>query len=193
MLISQGVPMILGGDEIGRTQQGNNNAYCQDNSISYYDWNLDQEHRDLLAFTTNAIALRKAHPVFRRGSFLTGEQPRPGAGDDVVWLWTDGTPMTPDRWNSGSLSFAMWLNGAALTDTDADGNAVSDDTFLILFNASWNPQVFTLQPASLGKAWVMVLDTTQPTGSPAPGSPLLTAGTQCSVSARSLLALLRKD
>ena len=193
MLISQGVPMILGGDEIGRTQQGNNNAYCQDNSISWYDWNLDQERRDLLAFTTKAIALRKAHPVFRRRSFLTGQQLRPGAGDDVVWLWTDGTPMTPDHWNSGSLSFAMWLNGAALTDTDADGNALSDDTFLILFNAPWKPQVFTLPSSSLGATWMPILDTTQATGSAAPGSPLLTAGTQCSVGARSLLALFRKD
>jgi isoamylase len=94
MLISQGVPLILGGDEIGRTQQGNNNTYCQDNAISYYDWNLDQERRDLLAFASRAIGLRKAHNVFRRRSFLTGQEPRPGSGDDVVWLWTDGTPMT---------------------------------------------------------------------------------------------------
>ena len=121
LLISQGVPMILGGDEIGRTQGGNNNAYCQDNPINYYDWNLDQERRDLLAFTSFGIGLRREHPVFRRRSFLTGQQPRTGSGDDVVWLWTDGTPMTSDRWNSGSLAFAMWLNGAALTDTDANG------------------------------------------------------------------------
>ena len=193
MLMSQGVPMILGGDEIGRTQRGNNNAYCQDNPISYYDWDLDRDRRDLLAFAMKAIALRKAHPVFRRRSFLTGQQPRPGAGEDVVWLWTDGTPMTPDQWNSGSLAFAMWLNGLALTDTDADGNAFTDDTFLILFNASWDPQVFTLPPASLGNTWMPVLDTTQPTGSPAPGSALLTAGTPCNVGARSLLALLHKD
>ncbi len=119
MLMSQGVPMILGGDEIGRTQDGNNNTYCQENAVGNYDWNLDQERRDLLAFTTKAIALRKAHPVFRRRSFLIGQQPRAGCGDDVVWVWTDGTPMTPDHWNSGSLAFAMWLNGAALIDTDA--------------------------------------------------------------------------
>ncbi|MGO9151818.1 glycogen debranching protein GlgX, partial [Mycobacterium sp.] len=193
MLISQGVPMILGGDEIGRTQQGNNNTYCQDNAVSYYDWNLDQERRDLLAFTTKAIELRKAHPVFRRRSFLTGQQPRPGSGEDVAWLWTDGTRMTPDHWNSGSLAFAVWLSGAALTDTDTDGKALTDDTFLILFNASWNSQVFTLPSSSLGTTWMPVLDTTQATGSAAPGSPPLTAGTQCSVGARSLLALVRRD
>jgi isoamylase len=181
--------MILGGDEIERTQQGNN-AYCQDNPISWYDWNLDQERRDLLAFTAKAIALRKAHPVFRRHNFLTGQQPGPGAGEDVVWLWTDGTPMTPEHWNSGSLVFAMWLNGAALTETDADGNVLSDDTFLILFNASWNPQVFNLPSASLGATWTRVLDTTQDTGSPA-SSTALPADSAYTSSPRSLLVLRR--
>jgi glycogen operon protein len=191
LLMSQGVPMLMGGDEIGRTQGGNNNAYCQDNAISYYDWNLDQERLDLLAFTARAIGLRKEHRVFRRGSFLTGQQPRPGAGEDVVWLWTDGTPMAPDHWNSGSLAFAMWLNGAALTDTDADGNALTDDTFLILFNASWNPQVFSQPSSSLGTTWMPVLDTTQATGSPAPSSTPLPADSAYTLSPRSLLALRR--
>ncbi|MBV8350081.1 MAG: glycogen debranching protein GlgX [Mycolicibacterium sp.] len=191
MLMSQGVPMILGGDEIGRTQQGNNNTYCQDNPISYYDWNLDQQRTDLLAFTTLAIGLRKQHPVFRRRSFLTGQQPRTGSGEDVAWLWTDGTPMTSDRWNSGSLAFAMWLNGAALTDTDANGTPLTDDTFLVLFNASWNPQPFTLPPASLGTTWTPVLDTTQSTGLPAPPSTALPAGSAYSLGPRSLLVLRR--
>ena len=191
MLISQGVPMILGGDEIGRTQQGNNNTYCQDNPISWYDWDLDQDRADLLAFTTKAIALRKAHPVFRRRSFLTGQQPRPGSGDDVVWLWTDGTPMTSDRWSSGSLAYAMWLNGAALTDTDANGEVLTDDTFLILFNPSWNPQAFTLPPASLGTTWIPVLDTTSSTGLPAPPPTALAAGSTYTLNQRSLLVLRR--
>ncbi len=190
-LISQGVPMLLGGDEIGHTQQGNNNAYCQDNAISWYDWDLDQERTDLLAFASRAIGLRREHRVFRRGSFLTGQQPRTGRGDDVVWLWTDGTPMTSNRWNSGSLAFAMWLNGAALTDTDADGNVRTDDTFLILFNASWNPQVFTLPPASLGTTWMPVLDTTQSTGLPALSSTALPAGSAYTLNPRSLLVLRR--
>jgi isoamylase len=189
LLLSQGVPMILGGDEIGRTQQGNNNAYCQDNAISYYNWNLDQGHRDLLAFNARAIALRKAHPVFRRRSFLTGQQPRPGVGDDVAWLWTDGTPMTPDHWNSGSLAFALWLNGAGLTDTDADGQALHDDTFVILFNASWNPQAFTLPTAGFGDTWIPVLDTTQGTGSPPPSLTAVSAESAYTLPARSLLVL----
>ena len=193
MLMSQGVPMILGGDEIGRTQQGNNNTYCQDNAISYYDWNLDQQRADLLAFTTRAIGLRKQHPVFRRRGFLTGQQPRTGSGEDVVWLWTDGTPMTSDRWNSGSLAFAMWLNGAALTDTDANGTPLADDTFLVLFNASWNPQPFTLPPSSLGTTWTPVLDTTQSTGLPVPSSSALPAGSAYSLGPRSLLVLRRTE
>ena len=193
LLMSQGVPMISGGDEIGRTQLGNNNAYCQDNAVSWYDWDLDQQRRDLLAFTIRAISLRNAHPVFRRRSFLTGQQPRPGAGDDVVWLSTDGTPMTQDKWNSGSLAVAVWLNGAALTATDAHGTVLTDDTFLILFNASWNPQVFTLPPSSSGTTWVPVLDTTQATGSAAPGVTVLRAGSEYSLGARSLLVLLRTE
>jgi glycogen operon protein len=190
LLISQGIPMILGGDEIGRTQRGNNNAYCQDNAITYYDWELDQERRDLLAFASRVIGLRRAHNVFRRRSFLTGQEPRPGSGEDVVWLWTDGSPMTSDRWNSGSLAVGMWLNGAALTDTDANGNVLTDDTFLILFNASWNPQVFTLPPTSLGAAWMQVLDTTQVTGLPVPSTPLA-ADSAYTLNPRSLLVLRR--
>jgi isoamylase len=193
MLISQGVPMILGGDEIGRTQQGNNNAYCQDNPISWYDWDLDQDRRDLLAFTTRAIGLRKAHTVFRRRSFLTGQQPRPGSGEDVVWLWTDGTPMTPDHWNSGSLAFAICLNGAALADTDVNGTPLTDDTFLVMFNASWNAQVFTLPPSSLGIAWMPVLDTIEPTGLPLPSSTALPAGSSYTLSSRGLLVLRRQQ
>ena len=99
--------------------------------------------------------------------------------------------MTPDRWNSGSLAFGMWLNGAALTDTDADGNALTDDTFLILFNAAWNPQVFTLPSSSLGATWMPVLDTTQSTGSPAPSSTAVPADSGYTLSQRSLLVLRR--
>jgi isoamylase len=156
--------MILGSDEMARTQQGNSNADCQDNSISWYDWALDQERRDRLAFTTLAIALRRAHRVVRRGSFSAGQESRPGAGVEVVWLWTDGTPMIPDRWNCGGAGVWHVAHGAALTDTDADGNVLTEDTFRILFNASWNPQTFALPPFSLGAAWLPVLDTTQDSG-----------------------------
>jgi glycogen operon protein len=191
LLLSQGVPMLLGGDEIGRTQQGNNNAYCQDNAISWYDWNLDQDRSDLLAFTTLAISLRKAHPVLRRKTFLLGQPPRPGTSDDVDWLWVDGTPMTADRWNSGALTVAMWLNGAALVDTDNHGVLLTDDTFLLLFNAWWEPATFTLPDVSRGATWQLVLDTNQPTGVPAAAVPALAAGSGYSLAPRSLLVLRR--
>ena len=137
------------------------------------------------------IELRKAHPVFRRRSFLTGQQPRSDTGEDVAWLWTNGTPMTQDTWNTGSLAFAVWLNGAALTDTDPHATVLTDDTFLVLFNACGNPQAFTLPPSSLGSAWVPALDTTQATGSPAPYASALPADSAYSLGARSLLVLRR--
>lgn len=189
LLLSQGVPMIQGGDEIGRTQQGNNNAYNQDSPLSWYDWNLDQDSKDLLAFTTLMIGLRRAHPVFRRQTFLLGGPPRPGTGDDVDWLWIDGTPMTADRWNSGALSISVWLNGNALVDTDDQGGIRTDDTFLLLFNAWWDPAPFTLPDASHGVTWAVVVDTNQPTGAPAPPVATLTAGASCVVGPRSMFVL----
>ena len=193
LLVSQGVPMLCGGDEIGRTQQGNNNAYCQDNATTWYDWGgsqgLDQERSDLLAFTRLAVGLRRAHPVFRRRTFFLGQQPPTGHGDDIEWLWLDGTPMTPSLWNSGSLALGMWLNGASLEDTDAHGTVLADDTFLVLFNASWNPAGFTLPPAARGNTWAPLLDTTFATGAPPAGAPVLAAGTGLTLAPRSMLVL----
>jgi isoamylase len=191
LLLSQGVPLILGGDEIGRTQHGNNNAYCQDTPVSWYDWNLDRDRDELLAFTTLAISLRKAHPVFRRRTFFLGQPPRPGTSNDVDWLWVDGTPMTSDHWNSGAFTIGMWLNGAALVDTDDRGTVLTDDTFLLLFNAWWKPGTFTLPDASRGATWMPVLDTNQPTGAPATPVPTLAAGSGYTLGPRSLLVLRR--
>ena len=189
LMLSQGVPMILGGDEIGRTQQGNNNAYCQDNPTTWYDWDLDRDRADLLAFTTLAISLRKAHPVFRRRTFLLGQPPRPGTSDDVDWLWADGTPMTPDRWNSGALALQVRLNGGALSDTDEHGTVATDDTFLLLVNASWQPADLTLPDAGGAAMWSPVLDTTRPTGVPALPGASLAAGSSYSLAPRSLQVL----
>jgi isoamylase len=101
--------------------------------------------------------------------------------------------MTPDHWNSGSLAVAMWLNGAALVDTDGNGTPLTDDTFLVLFNASWNPQVFTLPPSSPGTTWMPVLDTTESTGLPLPSSIALPAASACTLSPRGLLVLRRQQ
>ncbi|HEX6354444.1 glycogen debranching protein GlgX [Actinophytocola sp.] len=190
LLFSQGVPMILGGDEIGRTQQGNNNAYCQDNEISWYDWNLDQERQELLEFSKLVIGLRRAHPVFRRRVFLTGEENDAGLGKDVEWFSVDGTPMTDERWGSGTLTVGMWLNGAVLLDP-MTCDPQPDDTFLLLCNAWWEPQPFSLPDRRYGVSWVPVVDSVEPTGVPARPTPVLQAGTGYTLAPRSLLLLRR--
>jgi isoamylase len=136
LLLSTGVPMLLGGDEIGRTQQGNNNAYCQDGPMSWYDWNLDAPRTSLLAFCRRVVALRRAHPGLRRRSYFTGQEPRPGVGPDVVWLGHNGQSLDDAGWNSGLAALGMWLNGNALTDIDTKGGLVGDDVMLFLINGT---------------------------------------------------------
>ena len=125
LLLSQGIPMLLGGDEIGRTQQGNNNAYCQDNEISWFDWN--SADRGLLEFTRRVIRLRNEHPVFRRRGWFKG-RPLHGAGiSDIAWLRTDGEPMSEEDWQQGfAKSLMVFLNGEALHDTDREGTRLRD-------------------------------------------------------------------
>jgi len=148
LLLSQGVPMLLGGDEIGRTQKGNNNAYCQDNEISWLDWSLDDAKRSLLAFTRHLIALRAAHPVFRRRDFFQG-RPLIGAEvRDVIWLQPDGSEMTVEVWqHDQARALAVFLAGDGLNDVDARGQALSDDSFVMFFNASADAVQFSLPPA----------------------------------------------
>ncbi len=135
LILSQGVPMILGGDELSRTQHGNNNAYCQDNDINWYDWSLDDRKQAFLTFVTRMIAFRKAHPNFNRHRFLTGRPDEVGARD-VVWWHPDGREMGDGDWADGALqAMGMWLNGNRINSVDARGNVLSDDTFLVLINA----------------------------------------------------------
>ncbi len=135
LLLSQGVPMLLGGDELSRTQRGNNNAYCQDNEIGWYHWDLDDRQRHFLGFVRQMVALRRAHPIFRRRDFLAGTA-GPGAERDVVWLHPEGREMTAEDWrNPPQLSLGMLLVGAALREVDARGKVRSDETLLVLFNA----------------------------------------------------------
>jgi len=154
LLLSQGVPMLLGGDEVGRTQRGNNNAYCQDNEISWYDWeNCDAE---LLAFTTNLIALRRQHPVFCRRRWFQGRPLRGTA--DILWLNPDGTEMTEQDWNAHEVSVGLFLNGEAITSPGSRGERVVDTSFLLLINASADPRKWTIS-GSWGQDWECVLDT----------------------------------
>jgi glycogen operon protein len=170
LLLSQGVPMICGGDEIGRTQDGNNNAYCQDDPISWYDWNLTDEGSALLAFTQRLIEMRKEHPNLRRQKFFQGRRIDPHAAidievagrhvHDIMWVRPDGEEMTEEEWQLGWVRcLGLQLSGKTLDHVDALGQPVTDDTFLILFNPHWEPIDFYLPAHSGERAWQLILDT----------------------------------
>jgi len=160
LLLSQGVPMICGGDERGRTQRGNNNAYCQDNELSWFDWKLDRSDHALLAFTQQLIALRQAHPVFRRRRFFHGRHIRGAEVKDLSWFRPDGKEMTDEDWNKGYVRcLGLRLSGDALEETDSKGRPLLDDTFLLLLNAHHEPLPFTLPAHRRGVRWQLVLDT----------------------------------
>jgi isoamylase len=160
LLFSQGVPMLLAGDEIGRTQQGNNNAYCQDNGISWLDWQLGDAQRSLLAFTRQVMALRQAHPVFRRRDFFQG-RPLYGSGvHDIVWLNADGSEMTEQAWGQGhARALGVFLSGDGLNDVDARGQPLVDDSFLLLFNAHGGEVMFAVAAEHLPGSGEVLVDT----------------------------------
>ena len=158
LFCAQGVPMLLAGDELGRSQGGNNNAYCQDNEVSWVDWESAEQSVDLLEFTSALIALRREHPVFRRRRFFSGE---PSAGQrDISWLTPGGQEMTTDDWRSRhARAIAVLLNGNAITEPGRRGEAITDDSFLLLFNAHDEPVSFTLPGPDLATGWLVVVDT----------------------------------
>ena len=162
LLLSQGVPMLLHGDELGRTQGGNNNGYCQDNETSWVHWDLADQARDLLAFTQRLVELRRQHPVFRRRRFFAGWAAHGGESEvgDIGWFQPDGQHMDEQSWdNSLARSMMVFLNGAAIPEPDARGNQVVDDSFLVLFNGSPDPLPFVLPDASYGESWTAEIDT----------------------------------
>jgi glycogen operon protein len=158
ILLSQGVPMILGGDEIGRTQQGNNNAYCQDNEISWFDW--DHVDAGLLEFTRGLVRLQAAHPVFRRRRWFKGQPLRGKGVSDIAWFRPDGHEMSDEDWQQPhAKSFGVFLNGRALRERDEDGKPIRDDSFLLLFNAHHEALTFTLPAEEFGTRWQVEIDT----------------------------------
>ena len=160
LLLSQGVPMLLGGDEIGRTQGGNNNAYAQDNEISWYDW--DAADTDLLEFTTRLMALRREHPVFRRRKWFQGRPIMGETADDIEWFTPEGTTMTEDDWKvSYARSIAVFLNGEAIRGLGNRGQRVVDESFYAVFNAYQEPMEFVLPDGPYAERWVTVIDTAQ--------------------------------
>jgi len=164
LFLSQGVPMLLAGDEFGRTQKGNNNAYCQDNEISWLDWKLDRGRRELLEFTRLLIRLRHDHPVLRRRHFFQGQRIRGSEAKDLSWFRSDGKEMTEDDWNNPEIRcFGLRLAGDAIAELDDRGNRIVDDTLLILLNAHHEALPFTLPAHRRKVRWEILLDTYEAT------------------------------
>jgi glycogen operon protein len=161
LLLSQGVPMLLAGDEIGHTQLGNNNAYCQDNEISWLNWDLSDQDRELLAFVQRMIAIRQHHPAFRRRNFFQG-RPIKGAGvKDILWLTPTGLEMTDEEWKqSHAQTLGMLLSGAALEERGDRGERIKDSNFLLLLNANHEEKPFALPAIAQDARWRALLDTT---------------------------------
>ncbi|GAA1431596.1 glycogen debranching protein GlgX [Microlunatus lacustris] len=191
LMVSQGVPMLAHGDELGRTQGGNNNVYAQDNEIAWVDWDLDEDQQGLLEFTSAAIALRKAHPVLRRRRFFAGDASHGGqsALGDIEWLRPDGTLMDDSDWSAGyAKSVMVFLNGDAIPESDDMGRRVSDDHFLLMFNASPDPITFHVPEATFGDDWVLRLETGDGTIGPVQDQGW-DAGTEHAVPAHSMVVL----
>jgi len=165
LLLSQGVPMILGGDEMGRTQRGNNNAYCQDSRISWVDWKLSPEDREMLEFARRVVAVRRSHPTFRRGSFFQGRPIKSAAIKDLTWLTPEGCEMTDDEWNqSFARCLGMFLAGNAIGEDDERGRPVVDDDFLLLLNSHHERIEFVIPPLPAPSSWAVMLDTSRDGG-----------------------------
>jgi glycogen operon protein len=160
-MLSQGVPMLLGGDEIGRTQRGNNNAYCQDSEVSWFDWASADEK--LLNFTRRLIRLRHRHPVLCRRRWFQGRDPHGSGLGDIGWFTPAGAEMSDADWQAGfAKSLGVFLNGGAIPTTDERGERVVDLSFFIMFNAHHEPMHFKLPPKAFGASWTQVLDTADP-------------------------------
>ena len=188
LLLSQGVPMILGGDELGRTQSGNNNAYCQDNEISWYDW--DNPDRDLLDFVTRLIALRRDHPTFRRRQFFQGKPLHGDGAVDLAWFSTSGQAMADETWNEGDLKTVAVFIGGQNIDRGPRGEQITDTDFLWLINASAEETEFAI-PEVVGGPWAVRLDTSTGFVDADPASDLTDAGGNVSLVDRSIVLLER--
>jgi isoamylase len=190
LLLSQGVPMLLGGDELARTQNGNNNAYCQDNEISWFDWGIDERRERLLEFTRRLIHFRLAHPVFRRTQFLTGASPLGSGLPDSWWFRTDGRKMARRDWADGALrAIGLFLNGEEIPAKAWQGEPVTDESFLLLFNSHHEPVTFLLPPRRFGQRWKLELSTAAP--SMDEGERSWAARSRVEVEARSIIVLRR--
>jgi len=190
LILSQGTPMLLAGDERRNTQSGNNNVYCQDNELAWLAWERGERGDGILAFTKRLLRLRAEHPVFRRSAFLTGESRLGSGAPDVWWFRPDGRRMTQADWARGdAFALGAFLNGAEIPTVSSEGEAVVDDSFIVLFNAWRESVTFTLPPVRFGRRWAHELSTVDP-GLP-PNGTTLPARATVPVRERSLLVLRR--
>ncbi|WDG28574.1 glycogen debranching protein GlgX [Streptomyces sp. CA-278952] len=190
LLLSTGVPMLVAGDEMGRTQGGNNNAYCQDNETGWLDWSLLKEPawRELTELTARVLTLRRAHPVLRRRAFFSGRAQAPDGLRDLAWFARDGREMTEGDWYAPAATLGLYLSGRDIPGRDARGEPVTDDSFLAVLHAGAEPTVFALPGAPWAIAYELVLDTSREEQAEAPGT-VLDGGAEMAVPARSVLLL----
>jgi isoamylase len=192
LLLSQGVPMLLAGDEVGHTQRGNNNAYCQDNEISWIDWDAANGEKKLIGFVQKVIALRRNHPVFRRRNFFQGRAIKGVGIKDILWLRPDGREMSDEEWHQEhARTLGMFLSGEAVDELDEKARPVKDENFLVMMNAHHEEIPFLLPTAASGMLWIVLLDTScQIEGG---GNVQYDAGTTYPLQARSLALLVRRQ
>ncbi len=187
LLLSQGTPMIAHGDEIARTQSGNNNVYCQDNELAWMNWDLNDTSKELLEFTKRLIRIRANHPVFRRRRFLAGGPLGADAPDrDIAWLVPSGKLMTQGDWEFAfGKSLMIYLNGRSIVESDRRGQPIEDDSFLLMFNAHYDDIEFTVPAKQFGTKWKLIVDTTENAGYPSQAL-LVEAGDTFTVTSRSI-------
>ncbi|SNY69419.1 glycogen operon protein [Paractinoplanes atraurantiacus] len=179
LLLSQGVPMVVHGDELGRTQGGNNNVYAQNNEISWIDWARARNYDVLTVFTRRLTRLRADHPLFRRRRFVTGEPAGESKPPGIAWLRCDGDPMGDPDWSAeAARTIIVFLNGEAIPESDALGDRIVDDSFPLLLNASPEDVEFTLPDAAYGQSWQTVVDTADPLLAASAGASVK-AGARC--------------
>jgi glycogen operon protein len=191
LFCSQGVPMLLAGDELGRTQQGNNNAYCQDNEVSWVDWGMADGEAGLLGFTRALSALRRDHPVFRRRRFFLGHADGDGHLADIAWLTPAGREMRDPDWGTHGRAMTVFLNGDALTEPGPHGERVRDDSFLLMLTAERDPLEFTVPGVKYGERWAVLADTAAEGLPEQAGQPELAAGDRITLTGNSMLVLRR--
>jgi isoamylase len=189
LFVSQGTPMLLGGDEMGRTQHGNNNAWCHDDELSWYEWRDDPGADELRDFTRRLIRLRREHRTFRRQTFLLGRELKGSGLPDVWWFRPDGRKATRRDWQQGEPVLGMFLNGREIPTPGPRGEDIEDDSFLLLFNAHGEDRAFTLPRRRFGARWALELSTADPAAEA--GSAHYGARTEVAVVAHSIVIMKR--